>query len=153
MFKKRKFSTRRLLNLNTIEDNHLLGYNHHTIFYYQIAPYNLSVLSEENIHAKIFGMMNIIKNYGELEILVLNNRENYGLNKEFLKHRMSVEETVPIKKLLQKDLEYIDKIQVQTATARSFLIALRFRGEIDRSIQNILSSIEKSFMQHGFVIN
>lgn len=47
--RKQKKSTRMFLNLKTIQDDMLVGFHKQALVYYQIAPYNLSVLSKENI--------------------------------------------------------------------------------------------------------
>ncbi len=150
MFRRNKTSTRRLLNLKTIDGDRLVGYNNHNLIYYSIVPYNLSVLSNENIEAKIFLLMNLIKGVDIVEILCLNGRENFKINKEYLLRRVSEELNPSIKKLLTLDLKHIDEIQLRSATARSFLICIRIRHQIDREAINYIKRIEKSFGQFGF---
>lgn len=53
MFRKNKYGTRRLLNLKDLDTSRLIGYNGNQLIYYSIVPYNLSVLSNENIEEKI----------------------------------------------------------------------------------------------------
>ena len=63
------------------------------------------------------------------------------------------EETNPkIRHLLEQDLKQIDTIQVQTATARSFLIGIRIKQVVDNDLHTTLNRIEKSFESHGFTI-
>src|SRR5690554_876231 len=76
MFKRKRTSTRRLLNLKSMKESRLLDYNNHQLLYYSVVPYNLSVLSNENIQGKIFKLMNLIRGADSVEILCLNNREN-----------------------------------------------------------------------------
>lgn len=150
MFRKRKTSTRRLMNLKSIDGDFLVGYNNHNLIYYSIVPYNLSVLSNENVEAKIFLLMNLIKGVDIVEILCLNGRENFRSNKEFLIRRMNEELNPSIKSLLQKDLEHIDEIQLSSATARSFLICVRIRHEMNREAKTYINRVEKNFAQLGF---
>ena len=150
MFRRNKTSTRRLLNLKTIDGDRLVGYNNHNLIYYSVVPYNLSVLSNENIEAKIFLLMNLIKGVDIVEILCLNGRENFRINKEYLLRRINEELNPSIKKLLTLDLQHIDEIQLRSATARSFLICIRIRNQMDREAINYIKRIEKSFGQFGF---
>ncbi len=150
MFRRNKTSTRRLLNLKTIDGDRLVGYNNHNLIYYSVVPYNLSVLSNENIEAKIFLLMNLIKGVDIVEILCLNGRENFRINKEYLLRRINEELNPSIKKLLTLDLQHIDEIQLKSATARSFLICIRIRHQMDREGINYIKRIEKSFGQFGF---
>lgn len=150
MFRKHKTSTRRLMNLKSIDGDFLVGYNKHNLIYYSIVPYNLSVLSNENVEAKIFLLMNLIKGVDIVEILCLNGRENFRSNKEFLIRRINEELNPSIKSLLQKDLDHIDEIQLSSATARSFLICVRIRHEMNREAETYIKKIEKNFAQLGF---
>ena len=150
MFRKHKTSTRRLMNLKSIDGDFLAGYNNHNLIYYSIVPFNLSVLSNENVEAKIFLLMNLIKGVDIVEILCLNGRENFRSNKEFLIRRINEEVNPSIKSLLQKDLEHIDEIQLSSATARSFLICVRIRHEMNREAETYIKRVEKNFAQLGF---
>ncbi len=150
MFRKNKTSTRRLMNLKSIDGDRLVGYNNHNLIYYSIVPYNLSVLSNENVEAKIFLLMNLIKGVDIVEILCLNGRENFRSNKEFLIRRINEELNPSIKSLLQNDLEHIDEIQLSSATARSFLICVRIRHEMNREAETYIKRVEKNFAQLGF---
>lgn len=149
--KRHSSSTRRLLNLKSLQESSILGYNNHQLTYYAIAPYNLSVLSDENIEAKIFALMNLIKTTETVEILCLNSRENFRFNKSHIKWRIAEETNPQVRKLLELDLQYIDEIQVKTATARSFLICIR-QSQINDS-DHSLNRLEKAFKQFGFSIS
>ena len=73
-------------------------------------------------------------------------------NKEFLRSRMKKEENPAVRKLLEKDLNYLDRIQVQMATAREFLILIRLQGEKETEVFPYLSRIEKSLKEQGFSV-
>lgn len=151
--RKDKISTRKLLNLKNIGEYSLDGYNNHHLIFYSITPFNLSVLSEENISSKIFSLMNIIKSTDNLEFVCLNGRENFNMNKLHIKQRLSMENNTAIKQLLELDLHHIDEIQVKTATARTFLIILRIKQELNSDIFTYLNRFEKSIKSQGFSIN
>lgn len=57
---------------------------------------------------------------------------------------MDAEQNPVIRKLLAQDMTALDRMQVQMATAREFLIIIRLRGEKESDVQPYLSRIEKS---------
>ena len=57
---------------------------------------------------------------------------------------MEQEENPVIRRLLEQDQTHLDRIQVQMATAREFLIMLRLKDEKESDIIPNLSRIEKS---------
>ena len=67
----------------------------------------------------------MLKGVAEIEMLCLNSRESFEDNKRFLKSQMEQEENPVIRRLLEQDQTHLDRIQVQMATAREFLIMLR----------------------------
>lgn len=152
MFKRKRTSTRRLLNLKSMKESRLVGYNNHQLLYYSVVPYNLSVLSNENIQGKIFELMNLIRGADSVEILCLNNRENFRFNKEYLLQRLNEETNKSIKRLLQLELDHIENVQLQTATARSFLIGIRIRKTDEKEVLQDISMLEKTFKQQGFTM-
>lgn len=149
---KIKNNTKRLLNLNKIEDFTLSGYNNHHLIFYEITPFNLAVLSEDNIEAKIFTMMNLIKGVDEIEIIALNSRENFKFNKIYIENRIKNEDNSAIKVLLEKDLKHLDEIQSKTGSARLFLIVIRIKGNLDNQSLSNIKRFENSFKQFGFTI-
>jgi len=85
-------------------------------------------------------------------MLCLNSRENFEDNKRFLRSRMEQEQNLVVRKLLEKDLSFLDRIQVQMATAREFLILIRLRNEKEKEVFPYLSRIEKSLKEQGFSV-
>lgn len=152
MLRKKKTSTRRLLNLKSIRESRIIGYNNHQLLYYSVVPYNLSVLSNDNIESKIFELMNLIRSTDNVEILCLNNRENFRFNKEYLLERIQQESVESVRRLLKKELNHIEDIQLRTATARSFLIGVRIRKTDEREIAQDINMMEKTFLQEGFTM-
>ena len=73
--------------------------------------------------------MNVLKGVAEIEMLCLNSRENFEENKSFLRKRAEEEKNPVIRKLLERDQNFLDRIQVQMATARDFPPA--GRGAVD----------------------
>lgn len=96
--------------------------------------------------------MTVLKGIAEIEMLCLNSRENFEDNKRFLRERMEQEQNPVVRKLLEKDLVFLDQIQVQMATAREFLILIRLKNEKEKEVFPYLSRIEKSLKEQGFTV-
>lgn len=94
--------------------------------------------------------MTVLKGMTEIEICCLNSRENFDGNKRFLNERIDVEENNTVRKLLQLDLNFLDRIQVQMATAREFLIIVRLKDEDKNELFAYLNRIEKILREQGF---
>ena len=96
--------------------------------------------------------MTVLKGVAEIEMLCLNSRESFEDNKRFLKSQMEQEENPVIRRLLEQDQTHLDRIQVQMATAREFLIMLRLKDEKESDIFPYLSRIEKSLKEQSFSV-
>lgn len=146
---KEKASTRQLMGIENI-NSHALVTGYGELVFFMIKPTNISVLSESSVGARIYALMNVLKGIAEIEMLCLNSRENFEDNKVHLRSRMEQEQNPTIRKLLQQDAVSLDRIQVQMATAREFLIIIRLRDEKESEVQPYLSRIEKSLKDQGF---
>lgn len=110
----------------------------------------MSVLSETSILTRVYSLMTVLKGMTEIEICCLNSRENFDENKRFLNERIDVEENNTVRRLLQLDLNFLDRIQVQMATAREFLIIVRLKAEDKNEMFAYLNRIEKTLREQGF---
>ena len=146
---RKKVSTRQLMGIDDIT-GHSLVTPHGELVFFMIKPTNISVLSDSSIGARIYALMNVLKGISDIEILCLNSRENFEDNKGYLKARMDTEQNPVIRKLLAQDMISLDRMQVQMATAREFLIIIRLRGEKEKDVGPYLSRIEKSLKDQGF---
>lgn len=149
---REKNSTRQLIGAKAITDYSLITYGEGELVYFMVQPSNLSVLSEKNVGARIYALMTVLKGVAEIEMLCLNSRESFEDNKQFLRTRMEREQNPMVRKLLEKDLTYLDRIQVQMATAREFLILIRLKGEKESEVFPYLSRIKKSLKEQGFSV-
>jgi hypothetical protein len=146
---RQKASTRQLMGIADITSHSLVtGYGE--LVFFMIKPTNISVLSDISIGARIYALMNVLKGIAEIEMLCLNSRENFEDVKAHLRNRMDAEQNPAIRKLLVQDITGLDRMQVQMATAREFLIIIRLRGEKESDVQPYLSRIEKSLKDQGF---
>ena len=149
---EKRASTREFLGAQEITDYSLVTYGKGELVYFIVQPTNVAVLSAESIRARIYALMTVLKGVAEIEMLCLNSRESFEENKQFLRSRMKKEENPAARKLLEKDLNYLDRIQVQMATAREFLILIRLQGEKKTEVFPYLSRIEKSLKEQGFSV-
>ena len=146
---KEKASTRQLMGITDITAHSLVTACGELVFF-MIKPTNISVLSDASVGARIYALMNVLKGIAEIEMLCLNSRENFEDNKSYLRSRTEAEQNPAIRKLLQQDMTALDRMQVQMATAREFLIIIRLRKEKESEVQPYLSRIEKSLKDQGF---
>ena len=147
---KKKQFTRQLINTQAVTDYSLVTCRNDALVYFIIKPTNISVLSEESVSARIYSLMTVLKGMAELEFLCLNSRENFEDNKQFLKKRMEQESNPAVRRLLEHDLSHLDRIQVQMATAREFLVVIRLKGEKEKEVLPYLNRIEKTLREQGF---
>ena len=149
---KQRASTRQLIGAKAVTDYSLVTYGQGELVYFIVKPSNISVLSEASIGARIYALMTVLKGVAEIEMLCLNSRESFENNKQFLKMRMEQEDNPVIRKLLEKDQNHLDRIQIQMATAREFLILIRLKDEKESEVFPYLSRIEKSLKEQGFSV-
>lgn len=149
---KRRASTRQLIGAKEITDYSLVTYGHGELVYFIVKPTNISVLSQASIGARIYALMTVLKGVAEIEMLCLNSRESFEDNKRFLRSCMEQEGNPVVRKLLEKDLTHLDRIQVQMATAREFLILIRLKEEKESEVFPYLARIEKSLKEQGFSV-
>ena len=149
---RKKQSTRQLINTKAITEYSLETYQGEQLVYFMIRPTNLSVLSDASVGARIYALMNVLKGVAEIEILCLNSRENFEENKSFLRKRAEEERNPVIRRLLEQDQVFLDRIQIQMATAREFLILIRLREEKGKEMFSFLDRIEKSLKEQGFEV-
>ena len=149
---REKASTRQLIGARAVTDYSLVTYGQGELVYFMVRPSNISVLSEASVGARIYALMTVLKGVAEIEMLCLNSRESFEDNKQFLRIRMEREQNPMVRKLLEKDQTHLDRIQVQMATAREFLILIRLKGEKETEVFPYLSRIEKSLKEQGFSV-
>ena len=144
-------STRQLIGIDGISEYSLLT-SHGELVFFSIKPTNISVLSDASVAARIYALMTVLKGQTEVEMLCINSRENFEENKTFLKERTNAENLPAVRKLLELDAVSLDRLQVQMATAREFLIIVRLKREKETDVRSHLMTIEKSLKDQGFTV-
>ena len=148
MSKKKEQSTGELMGIKELTDYSIRTGRNEELVLFLIQPSNLSVLSEESLSARIYGLMTVLKGITEIEMMCLNSRENFEDNKRYLKKRAQEEENPVVRKLLELDAGHLDRMQVQMATAREFLLILRLGKQSETF--SYLNRIEKMLVEQGF---
>lgn len=149
---KQRASTRQLIGVKEISEFSIVTYEHGELVFFLIKPSNISVLSEESIKARVYALMNVLKGMAEIEMCAYNSRENFDGNKRNLKKRINEEKNYIVRQLLEKDMEHLDSIQIQTATAREFSIVVRLINHNEKELIPYLNRIEKTLKEQGFAI-
>ena len=147
--RKRK-STRQLIGVRKIGGHSLETFNQGELVFFILKPHNLAVLSFENITYRLHAMTTILKSAAELGICCMNSRESFEDNKEFFRRRIETEDVDAVKELCRQDIKHLDQIQQEMATAREFVLILRFRREKPTEILHQINSMEKMLKQEGF---
>ena len=146
-----QMSTRQLIGVTEITEYSLKTASSEAAFF-SIKPCNISILSEESLSGKIYSLMSVLKGIAEIEFLCLNSRESIEGNKSFLRSRIAAESNPAVRSLLEQDIQYLDHIQAQTATAREFLLVVRLRNLKDKEIYSHLNRIEKILTENSFTV-
>lgn len=148
--KKRKgHSVQDLMGVKTFT-KYGLATNKGELLFYQVAPTNISVLSHINIEIKIRHLMMVLSSIPDIEITCTDSSECFDDNKAYL-HDRSDEETNPkVRKLIKKDIEFLDQIQMEMATARQFLFIARCKKMKPSQVFRTANSIEQTITEQGF---
>lgn len=147
-----KKSTREEIGAVNIEPNGVETNKNDFLVYFLVQPDNIAVLSETAVRTKIMALSGVIKGYDCMEFSCINSRENFDSNKNFYKERLEKEHSQKVRELLEKDIAHLDRVQIQTASAREFLFILRFKNYNFESndVQTGISRMEKLLKDEGF---
>lgn len=147
-----KKSTREEIGAVNIEPNGVETNKNDFLVYFLVQPDNIAVLSETVVRTKIMALSGVIKGYDCIEFSCINSRENFDSNKNFYKERLEKEHSQKVRELLEKDIAHLDRVQIQTASAREFLFILRFKNYNFESndVQTGISRMEKLLKDEGF---
>ena len=142
--REQKLSTRQLINTKAVGDYSLKTYDGDALVYFMIRPTNLSVLSDSNVGARVYALMNVLKGVAEIEMLCLNSRENFEENKSFLRKRAEV-------------FSYLDRIE-KSLKEQGFSASRAGSGDIKRIMavyyeQNVTSEKFEDFDGERWIIS
>ena len=148
--KKRKGqSVQDLIGIKTFT-KYGLETNKGELLFYQVAPTNISVLSYVNIEIKIRHLMMVLSSIPDIEIVCTDSSECFDDNKVFLHDRYDEETNPKVRKIIKKDIEFLDQIQMEMATARQFLFIARCKKMKPTQVFRTANSIEQTITEQGF---
>lgn len=148
--KKRKGqSVQDLIGIKTFT-KYGLETNKGELLFYQVAPTNISVLSYVNIEIKIRHLMMVLSSIPDIEIVCTDSSECFDDNKVFLHDRYDDETNPKVRKIIKKDIEFLDQIQMEMATARQFLFIARCKKMKPSQVFRTANSIEQTITEQGF---
>lgn len=149
--KKKGRSTQDLIGAKTFTKYGLLTTRGEVLFYL-VTPTNISVLSPANIEVKIRHLMMVLSSVPDIEISCTDSSECFDDNKIFLHDRLSREDNPKIRKLLKKDIDFLDNIQMEMATARQFLFIARCKNMKASQVFQMANRVEKVISEQGFEV-
>lgn len=122
------------------------------LLFYQVSPTNISVLSHTNVEIKIRHLMMLLSAIPNIEIACTDSCECFDDNKIYLQSRIEEEPNGRVKLLLKKDLEMLDEMQSEMATARQFMFVIRCKALKPEQIFQTANRIEKRISEQGFEV-
>ena len=149
--KKKKNSVQELIGIDAFSKRGLKTRNGELVFF-SISPTNISVLSKENIQTKIWHLMMVLSAQPDIEITCLDSCERFDDNKSFMVERLEEEINPRVRQCLERDIEYLDNIQIEMSTARQFMFVVRFKREKDEQIFTQINRVEKAIAEQGFEV-
>lgn len=148
---KKKNSVQELIGIDTFSKRGLKTRNGELVFF-SISPTNISVLSKENIQTKIWHLMMVLSAQPDIEITCLDSCERFDDNKSFMVERLADETNPLVKKCLEKDIDYLENIQIEMSTARQFMFVIRFKREKEEQVFTQVNRVEKAIAEQGFEV-
>lgn len=129
-----------------------LATNKGELLFYLVSPTNISVLSYVNIEIKIRHLMMVLSAIPDIEITCTDSSECFDDNKAYLHDRLSEEQNSKVRKIISKDIDFLDNIQMEMATARQFLFIARLKNSKDKQTFDTANRIEKVISEQGFEV-
>ena len=149
--KKKGRSVQDLIGIKTFT-KYGLATNKGELLFYLVSPTNISVLSYVNIEIKIRHLMMVLSAIPDIEITCTDSSECFDDNKAYLHDRLSEEQNPKVRKIIGKDIDFLDHIQMEMATARQFLFIARLKNTKDKQTFDTANRIEKVISEQGFEV-
>ena len=150
--KKRKGrSVQDLIGIKTFT-KYGIATNKGELLFYLVSPTNISVLSHVNIEIKIRHLMLVLSAVPDIEITCTDSSECFDDNKSYLQERLSEEHNPKVRRIIKKDIDFLDHIQMEMATARQFMFIARLKNTKDKQTFDTANRIEKVISEQGFEV-
>lgn len=149
--RKKGNSVQNLIGIKTFT-NYGLAVNKYELLFFLVSPTNISVLSSANIEIKIRHLMMVLSSIPNIEITCTDSCECFDDNKNYLQSRLSEEHNPKVKKILQNDIDMLDNVQTEMATARQFLFIARCKNMKPEQVFQTANRTEKVISEQGFEV-
>ena len=149
--KKKGSAVQDLIGIKTFT-KYGLKTNRGELLFYLVAPTNISVLSHTNIEIKVRHLMMVLSSLPDIEIACTDSSECFDDNKVYLNMRIEEELNPKVKRVLKRDVEFLDQIQVEMATARQFLFIARSKAKKPEQVFQMANRVEKVISEQGFEV-
>ena len=150
--KRKGRSVQELIGITSFTD-YGLATTRGELLFFLVAPTNISVLSRANIEIKIHELMVLLSTYPDIEVTCTDSSECFDDNKLYLKTRMQEETNPQVRSLLEQDMTFLDKKQVEMATARQFLFTIRLKNRKEKLVFETANEIERKISEQGFEVH
>ena len=150
--KKKGRSVQDLIGIKTFSRYGLVT-NKGELLFFLIAPTNISVMSRAAIDIKINHLYMLLSTNPELEIICSDSAECFDDNKAYLQNRLESEKNPSVKTIIEKDIKFLDDIQIEMSTARQFFLTIRCKQKKPEQILHIRNEIEKAISNEGFEVH
>lgn len=97
-------------------------------------------------------LMMVLSSIPDIEITCTDSSECFDDNKAYLHERLEYEQNPKVRKLIKKDIEFLDNVQVEMATARQFLFTARIKASKDKQVFDTANRVEKIISEQGFEV-
>lgn len=120
---------------------------------YTISPANISVLSNNAIQARVQEYARLLQKIPDIEVSITDASESFESNRAFLMGRLRTEQNPSVRSLLEQDIAFLDTIQVEMATARTFMLIVRTRSKKEAEVFRLAQEMERSIAAQGFHVH
>ena len=150
--KKKGRSVQDLLGIRTFT-KYGLSTNKGELLFYLVSPTNISVLSHTNIEIKIRHLLLVMSAMPAIAIVCTASSACLAEPTAYLTERLEVEENAKVRKLIKKDIDFLDTIQVEMATARQFFFVARLKSQKEKQVFETANRIESKIAGEGFEVH
>lgn len=120
------------------------------LVFYRVAPTNISVLSHANTEIKIRHLLMVLSALPDIEMVCTDSCECFDANKLYLAGRLEAEKNPAVRKVIRKDMDFLDRIQTEMSTARQFFFIARLHRDRPEQVFRDVNHIEKIISDQGF---
>lgn len=120
--------------------------------FFRVSPTNISVLSRESVEIKERHLMMVLSALPDIRILCMDAAERFDENLRYLKERSEEHPDKKVLRLLRKDMQFLDRMQLEMATSRQFLFVKKMKEENETAEFAEANRIEKIIAEQGFEV-